>query len=338
MRKNILLILLLLSCVSFQLMAQNAKGEVNDSTFRTKLLMDNYNYRHKIGSIEDSIKAKGDQIKAARQELQRLKALVALEKSGAQSQRYNKILDSLQKCKEELSDSVAKLSNVASPNQQSGDDVVCQLRKNHDDCVNEIERLRQQLTDMGNFKTMWVKQTVASVGDLAERPLSQFSLTEVELAISQLEEVAAKDKSVAATLTKMKKIQSEKTAYDAAVKVISELYDAANVASATDVVQKMLATAAGDKKDELSDLSWRLRYYADCLDIFKEVVDRVETEGGERNYTKAEEVFKAEEDDGEGITTMQKIPWINTTFENYKKALKGHNANGLKTIKALLGK
>lgn len=341
MRKTILLTLLLFNCVSFQLMAQNGKGAANDSTFRAQLLQENYNYRHKKDSVGDSIKAKGDQIKAAQQELQRIEALIAQEKSAAQSQKPKEELDSLKKLKTTLGfslDSLAKASNVVSPNQHGDDNAVSQMRKSLNDSAAEIERLKQQLAGMGDFKAMWVKQEAASVGDMAGRPLSQLNLTEIELTQTQFEEVAAKDKSVAAALAKLKKIVDEKTAYDAAMKVISEPYDAANVAKSTDAVQKMLASATGDKKNELSDLSWRLRYYADCLDIFKEVVDRVEKEGGESDYRKAQEVFNAEEADGEGITTIRKVPWIDATFNNYANALKQGKADVVKSIKKSLGK
>lgn len=341
MRRTLLFSLLAACCFSLHINAQAVNG--NDSMpSRTQLLLENRAANSRLTELNDSISQLTGQIAEAQANRDSLRDLLKAEAD-------KDILVTLKNKRDSLNTEKGKLlkpQNASDVNAGDGVDasqqddtegLAAELRRRDGIWREQIKGNKRVLTDMGAFREIWVRQQAAAVDTKwLSVPYSQIQVAELNLMIEQFNDFAGKDKTVAAAIPKLQAIADNCNIYAEAVKTISRKYSAADVAKYEAAVQKLSVGASGDRASELTALSWRLRHFSDCIDLFKEVIAAVDKVDGVNNYAAAKKVINQMETDDEYKSTIVKIPWLGGLFGKYEQALREHDSAAVDKIKVEL--
>lgn len=333
---------LLIVCGSaLRLSAQAVNGK-DSMPSRTQLLLENRAANSRLAELNDSISQLTGQIADAQASRDSLRDLLKAEAD-------KDILAALKNRRDSLNTEKGKLqkpqdaSDVNSgagvdASQQAGtESLAAELRRRDGIWREQINGYKTALADMGAFREIWVRQQAAAVDTKWQSvPYSQIQIAELNLMIEQFNDFAGKDKTVAAAIPKLQAIADNCNIYAEAVKVISRKYSVADVAKYEPAVQKLSVGASGDRATELTALSWRLRHFSDCIDLFKEVIAAVDKVDGVNNYAAANKVINQMETDDEYKSTIVKIPWLKGLFGKYEQALREHDSAAVDNIKVEL--
>lgn len=205
---------------------------------------------------------------------------------------------------------------------------VNELRIQHQKDSTELARLSEELTQLNEFKTMWLSQLADGVdGKWLSKGYSEIILADLELEYKQYEQYALSDKKVANARDKLIRLLDEKRVYDNGRRLISTEYNAPAINDCLTRVKALMTTVADtQKKEELGVVLQKLDDYRITLKIFQKVIDAVEhqLQGQESHYAAwplARSVIEKQEKEYEYISAIKDIPWLAEQWEEYYKCL-----------------
>lgn len=178
-----------------------------------------------------------------------------------------------------------------------------------------LESVRQKLDAqlMQDVQSKWLSKTYSQLEENALRA-----------AVAQYRQRAEANKAMDASYQQMQALLDEFTIYERGMQAVSNPYHAESVSQLADEVKQLRAKVTGDRRKELSKLFVMLDDYPATVQIFQDLISEIDKQ---KTFADIKKVIKAQEEDGEVITSITSIPWLKSRYEAYYNALKGGNGN-----------
>ena len=197
-----------------------------------------------------------------------------------------------------------------------------------------IDDLRQELASLYEFKRLWVAQMVSAVDEnWQNKYFSQIDSLELEQTLNQYEKYSSMDEAIAAAHDKLHNLKEEYKIYLQGVNVVNSSYAAHDVNMAARAVNDLQNhTTNAKRKEELSRLSWQLKYYGVTIEIFQDIIKAVDnTIESQSSYNAAWPLVEIclsdlEKKDGY-ISALKEIPWTDKQYEMFLKELETYLKN-----------
>lgn len=324
---NIKLILLFsFFCCTVSLNAQDA-GE--DAVDPYKEIYDLKNKLEKRDATIEELKKKLAKIEAEKAKTDSLlKAEKATGKSKELKTQQKELEQENKRLKAELEKCSADVEMKVGQQTKSLHDQIAQLLQQHANDSLEIASLKENLSELTNFRKMWLAQLAESVNEKwLEKPYSQIDVQDLENALKQYEEFAPSDKKIADARDKLKVLLGECQIYDQGIRIINAPYDKARI----DMVKGSLKNLRDkmtnpDNKKELAMLYWQVENYGITVRIFQIVIKTVDEQiagmtGHKQAWPLVKAVLDKQEKENEYITAINKIPWLAKQYSEYYKQL-----------------
>lgn len=210
---------------------------------------------------------------------------------------------------------------------------ITQLLQQHTNDSLEIASLKEDLSELTNFRKLWLAQLAESVNEKwLEKPYSQINMQDLENALTQYEEFALSDKKIADARDKLKALLRECQIYNQGIRIINAPYDKAQI-NAVVVPLKNLRDKVSDpaNKKELGLLYWQVDNYGVTVEIFQDVIKAVENQIAEAANSGitdhksvlrlVNKVLKKQEEDNEYISAIKKNPCLSEQYAKYYNLL-----------------
>lgn len=319
-----LLLLFALCCCSTLLKAQNNSED--------DLYKENYTLKKELEKKNAEIKKLEDELVKIETERNKADSLLKAEKTTGKSKELKFQMQELEqenkRLKSELANCSSNVEKTINQQTKNCQEQITQLLQQHSKDSMEIASLRGDLSELSNFRKLWIAQLAESVNEKwLEKSYSQINMHELEIALKQYEEFASSDNKIADARDKLKVLLAECKIYNQGVHTVNAPYEKEQV-NAIAVPLKNLRdkTTAPIKKQELSLLYWQLDNYGVTVEIFQDVIKAVDEQILGMNAHKAawplvKAVLDKQEKDDEYITAIKKIPWLSEQFSLYYKSL-----------------
>ena len=320
-----LLLLAIFSC-STSLKAQNTGEEEGDP------YKENYALKKELAKKDARIQKLEEEL--AKIEIERNKAdsLLKVEKATGKSKEIKFQIQALEqenkRLRSELDNCSSNVEMVISQQAKSSQEQISQLLQQHSRDSIEIASLRGDLSELSNFRKMWLAQLAESVNEKwLNKPYSQINMKELEVALKQYAEFASSDKRIADARDKLQVLLAECQIYNQGVNIINAPYEKSRLNSIAVPLKNMRdKTTDPTKKQELSLLFWQLDNYGITVEIFQDVIKAVDEQILGMNAHKAawplaKAVLEKLEREDEYITAVKKIPWLSEQYDSYYKDL-----------------
>ena len=324
-----ILLLLAIFCCSTSLRAQNTGEEESDP------YKENYALKKELAKKDARIKRLEEDI--AKIEIERNKAdsLLKVEKATGKSKKIKSQIQILEqenkRLKSELDNCSSNIEKAIIQQTQSSQEQISQLLQQHSRDAVEIASLRGDLSELSNFRKMWLAQLAESLNEKwLNKPYSQINTQELEIALKQYEEFASSDKKIADARDKLRVLLTDCQIYNQGVSIVNAPFEKGRINSIAAPLKTLRdKTADPSKKQELSLLYWQLDNYGVTVEIFQDVIKAVDEQILGMNAHKAawplvKAVLDKQEKDDEYITAIKKIPWLSEQFTLYYKSLENN--------------
>lgn len=322
--KKIILLVVLFNC-TLLLRAQDANG--------TDLYKENYDLKKELKEKDDKIKELEERLAQMTLERNRVDSLLKEEKAVGKSSEVKAHIRKLEKeikeLEAKLQDCAANAETAVNQQTQANQEQILRLRQQHSQDSIEIASLKSELSDLSDFRKMWLAQLAESVNEKwLDKPYSKIDVNELQKALAQYEEFASTDQRIADASVKLKELLAACQLYEQGVKVVSSPYDASQISAIAAKIKNLRDnTADSEKKKELSSLFWQLDNYGVTVEIFQDIIKAVDEQISGQDRHKAawplvNAVMEKLEKEDEYITAVKKIPWLSEQYGLYYDALK----------------
>ena len=328
-----------LFCCSVSFKAQNN----NDSL---QLYRENYNLKKELANKNAIITQLEHDLAQMKMEKTKVDSLLRMERTLGRSKELKSQIQELENENKRL---LLALNECTSGKDATidrlmleGREQVARLQQQHIDDSIAIVSLRADLSELSNFRKMWIAQLAESVNERwLEKPYSQINIQELENALKQYDEFASSDKRIADALDKLKVLLKDCQIYNQGIHIVNALYEKERINSIL-VPLKSLRDKTTDptKKKELSLLYWQLDNYGVTIEIFQDVIKAVDEQILGLNAHKAawplvKAVLDKQEKDDEYITAIKKIPWLSKQYDAYYQSLE-RNCVGTNRVRDMI--
>ncbi|MGN0282455.1 MAG: hypothetical protein ACI4B3_09170 [Prevotella sp.] len=320
------LLLLAIFCCSTSLKAQNTDEDERD------LYKENYALKKELAKKDARIKKLEDEIAKIETERNKADSLLKVEKATGKSKEVKSQIQVLEqenkRLKSELDNSISNVEKAINQQTKNSQEQISQLQQQHLADSIEIASLRGDLSELSNFRKMWLTQLAESVNEKwLNKPYSQINTQELEIALKQYDEFASSDKRIADARDKLRMLLTDCQIFNQGVSIVNAPYEKGGINSIAAPLKNLRdKTTDPAKKQELSLLYWQLDNYGVTVEIFQDVIKAVDEQILGMNVHKAawplvKAVLDKQEKDDEYITAIKKIPWLSEQFNLYYKSL-----------------
>ena len=189
----------------------------------------------------------------------------------------------------------------------------------------EIASLEEELKGLESVRQKMDAQLMQDVqSKWLSKTYSQLDGNALRAAVAQYRQRAAVNKAMNASYQQIQGLLDEFIVYEQGMQAVNEPYHAASVSQLADKVKQLRAKVTGDRRKELSKLFVMLDDYPATVQIFQDLIGEIDKQ---KTFADIEKVIKAQEEDGEVITSITSIPWLKSQYEAYYNALKNGNGN-----------
>ena len=288
--------------------------------------------KKKLAKIEVE-KAKADSLLKVEKVTGKSKELKTQQKELEQENKRLKA--ELEKCSADVEMKVGQQTNGLH-------DQIAQLLQQHTDDSLEIASLEKDLSELTNFRKMWLAQLAESVNEKwLEKPYSQIDVQALENALKQYEEFASSDQKIADARDKLKVLFGECQIYNQGVSIIKNPYDKTRIDMVKDPLKELRdKTTNPDNKKELAMLYWKLDNYGVTVEIFQDVIKAIDEQisgmtGHKQAWPLVKAVLDKQEKENEYITAIKKIPWLKEQYDEYYEYLE-KNCIGTNSVRDMM--
>ena len=319
-----IILLFAIFCCSTSLKAQDTVEEGDP-------YKENYALKKELAKKDAKIKKLEEELAKIEIEKNKADSLLKVEKATGKSKEIKSQIQVLEqenkRLKSELDNCSSNVEKAISQQTKSSQEQISQLLQQHSKDSVEIASLRGDLSELSNFRKMWLAQLAESVNEKwLNKPYSQINTQELEIALKQYDEFASSDKRIADARDKLKVLLAECQIYNQGVSIINAPFEKAQI-NAIAVPLKNLRDKTTDptKKQELSLLYWQLDNYGITVEIFQDVIKAVDEQilgyDHKAAWPLATKVLENQEKKYEYITAIKKIPWLSEQYDAYYKSL-----------------
>lgn len=321
----------------------NAQGTGEDAVDPYKEIYDLKNKLEKRDATIEELKKKLAKIEVEKAKTDSLlKAEKATGKSKELKTQQKELEQENKRLKAELEKCSADVEMKVGQQTKSLHDQIAQLLQQHVNDSLEIASLKEDLSELTNFRKMWLAQLAESVNEKwLEKPYSQIDVQDLENALKQYEEFAPSDKKIADARDKLKVLLGECQIYDQGIRVINAPYDKAQINAVAEPLKSLRdKTTNPDNKKELAMLYRQVDDYGVTVEIFLDVIKSIDEQisgmtGHKQAWPLVKAVLEKQEKENEYITAIKKIPWLSKQYDMYYESLE-KNCVGTNSVRDMI--
>lgn len=284
-----------------------------------------------IQSLTEKLKDRDETIKKLNSSLEKLEteneqldsALQAEIKEG-KAAKYKKQIRQLKKDSLALFQQMeTALEEMRQEHQKQIDTFVDQ----HEKDSLAIVALREELNGLEEFRVKWLAQLAESVDERwLNKTYATIDVAALEKDYAQYEQYAPMDAKVAEAKDKLTPFVANARLYQQGKNAVNSEYNAEEVNSLIEPMRILRdSIPEGNNRNDVAKLYTQLNDYAITIEIFQDVVKKVneavQGQSAAGAWPLAKAALDKQETDFEYISAIKDIPWLATQYEEYYKLL-----------------
>lgn len=330
MKKKWVAIVLMLASAGGTLQAQNTRAdslqverlnrlvdlqqqEISKRDGELKQLKDSLDARNKQLSEIDRLRKQSEKDAKTITELnEKLRAEKESGKASAHQAEKKQLQESIQNLQKDLEDRQAEIEEVQA------------RAAAHEKTILELEK---ELKSLNDFKVKWLADLTDGIdGKWLGKPYSLLNEAELEQEFRQFDQFAQWDPKVAEGRDKLKGLLEEKHLFEQGMQLISSRYDPSRVSRCASELTALEGNVQHpEKKEELKRLITRLEDYSLNLEIFKNLIRRIDKVTKDfPSHIVAWPLVEGildEQRKEDAIAAIEEIPWLEEQYVRYYEVL-----------------
>lgn len=265
------------------------------------------------------------------QNIEKVNADLRAEKESSKAADFKKQIAELKAENAELKKQLEELEAAAKNAKEAGEKAssaeIVKLQEQHQKDQTKINELSKDLSELGNFRKMWLLQLAESVDEKwLSKSYSQIDIDALKKDYALYEEYSNSDVKVKDAYNKLTKLVQECEIYNEGKFCVENPYNGVFVFNALNKVKSLKGKASGSKGSEINTLYQQLDDYKATIEVFRDLIDAVDKViAGMPNHKAAWPMAKATidkmEKDDEYVTYINAIPWLSKQYAEYYKQL-----------------